>query len=72
MPVFTSRSPNTEAQSWIFKFTLNGRARRMGLRSPSSILADARRKRDDARQLLDGIDPIDARAAPDRQDSSPW
>jgi integrase len=52
-----------ETQSWIFKFTLRGRARQMGLGSAELIsLADARRKRDDARRLLlDGIDPIEAR-----------
>jgi hypothetical protein len=53
----------SETQSWIFKFTLRGRARQMGLGSAELIsLGDARRKRDDARRLLlDGIDPIEAR-----------
>jgi integrase len=52
-----------ETQSWIFKFTLKGRARQMGLGSTELIsLAEARHKRDDARRLLlDGIDPIEAR-----------
>jgi integrase len=52
-----------DTQSWIFKFTLKGRARQMGLGSAELVsLAEARRKRDDARRLLlDGIDPIEAR-----------
>jgi integrase len=55
----------TETRSWLFKFTLNGRAREMGLGPfPLVSLADARLKRDDARRLLlDGIDPIEVRKA---------
>jgi integrase len=50
-------------KSWILKFSLNGRARQMGLGPvPLVSLAEARQKRDDAqRLLLDGIDPIEAR-----------
>ena len=58
-------------KAWIFRFTLAGRPRKMGL-GPVSLkaddkritLADARQKAAAARsQLIDGIDPIDARKA---------
>lgn len=50
-------------KSWIFRFTLNGRSREMGLGSLNAVsLAKAREKAADCRALLaDGIDPIDAR-----------
>jgi integrase len=53
----------TGTQSWILKFMLRGRSRQMGLGPTSLIsLAEARRRRDDARRLLlDGIDPIEER-----------
>jgi integrase len=53
----------TGTQSWVLKFMLRGRSRQMGLGPfPLVSLAEARRKRDDARRLLlDGIDPIEAR-----------
>jgi hypothetical protein len=49
-------------KSRIFKFTLSGRAREMGLGPyPRISRADARERRDDARRLpLDGLDPIAA------------
>lgn len=53
------------AKSWIFRFTLRGRCREMGLGSLITYgLADAREKaRECRRQLDDGIDPIEARKA---------
>jgi integrase len=52
-------------RSWIFRYTLNGRAREMGLGALHTLsLAEAREKSRQQRQLLlDGIDPIDARNA---------
>jgi integrase len=52
------------ARSWIFRFTLAGRTRDMGLGSANTIsVADARHKAQEARkQLADGVDPIEARA----------
>lgn len=52
-------------KSWIFRFTLNGRPREMGL-GPLHVvnLAAARAKADECRRLkLEGIDPIEARRA---------
>jgi hypothetical protein len=48
------------AKSWIFRFSLNGKAREMGLGSLSGVsLADARVKAAECRRLRqDGIDPI--------------
>lgn len=53
------------SKSWIFRFTLSGRAREMGLGPyPTIGLAEARGKANDCRrQLLDGIDPIESRNA---------
>src|SRR5262245_27966557 len=53
------------AKSWMFRFSLNGKAREMGLGSLSAIsLADARAKAAECRRLRqDGIDPIEARNA---------
>lgn len=50
-------------RSWIFRFTLNGRAREMGLGSINTVsLPLAREKAADCRRLLlDGIDPIETR-----------
>jgi integrase len=55
----------TGAKSWVLRFALNGKKREMGLGAfPEVGLADARQKRDTARNLLaDGIDPIEARDA---------
>jgi len=53
----------TGSRSWIFRYTLNGRTREMGLGSLTAFgLAQARERAQRARQLLaDGIDPIDKR-----------
>jgi len=52
-------------KSWLFRYMRNGKARGMGLGPLHTVsLADARtRALDCRRQLLDGIDPIDARNA---------
>jgi hypothetical protein len=51
------------ARRWIFLLRFDGKQREMGLGGTHVVtLADARRKRDEARRLLaDGINPIDAR-----------
>jgi integrase len=51
------------AKSWIYRFTLRGRAREMGLGSLATFgLAQARVKAAECRRLTyEGIDPIDAR-----------
>jgi len=51
-------------KSWIFRFTLDGRAREMGLGPVHAIpLADARKRAAECRRMrLDGIDPIEARS----------
>lgn len=53
------------AKSWLFRFTLDRRAREMGIGSLRSVsLASAREKAARCRTLLaDGIDPIEARKA---------
>src|ERR1700736_4755493 len=53
------------ARSWIFRFTLDGRARQMGLGPLHAIpLAEARKRAAASRRMrLDGIDPIEARSA---------
>lgn len=50
-------------KSWVFRFTLAGRSREMGLGSANTFgLAEARERAKAARQLLaDGIDPIEHR-----------
>lgn len=55
----------TGGKSWLFRFTLHGRAREMGLGSVSAFtLADARIRAAKCRQqLTDRIDPLDARDA---------
>lgn len=52
-------------KSWIFRFMLAGRARKMGLGSVNDFtLAEARERARQARQqVADGIDPIEARLA---------
>lgn len=52
-------------KSWIFRYTLAGRSREMGLGPARDIgLADARERAAAARRLLlDGVDPIEHRAA---------
>jgi integrase len=56
---------NRRTGAWVFRFTLNGKARHMGLGSVKLLsLAEARDRARQARQLLlDGIDPIEARNA---------
>lgn len=51
------------ARRWIFLYRCNGKQREMGLGGAHVVtLADARRKRDEARRLLaDGLDPLEAR-----------
>jgi integrase len=52
-------------KSWVFRFTMNGRSREMGLGATHTVsLADARVKAADCRKSIqDGQDPIEARAA---------
>jgi integrase len=52
-------------KSWIYRFTLNGRSREMGLGSLNAFgLAQARERAQAARQLLaDGLDPIEVKRA---------
>jgi integrase len=52
-------------KSWVLRYTLDGRTREMGLGGwPDATLAAARKKAEDARRLvIDGVDPIDERAA---------
>jgi integrase len=53
------------AKSWIYRFSLCGRAREMGLGSLSALsLTDARAKAAECRRLRqEGVDPIEARKA---------
>lgn len=53
------------ARSWIFRYMRHGRAREMGLGALHTVpLKDARQQAAECRrQLLDGIDPIDAHNA---------
>jgi integrase len=59
----------SSAKSWIFRFTLGGKSREMGLGSASVVpLARARELVLEARRgLRDGVDPIEARKADRRQ-----
>lgn len=52
-----------QSRSWIYRYTLRGKARWLGLGSADVVsLADARARRDDARsQISTGIDPVEAR-----------
>lgn len=54
---------DTGVKSWLFRFTLNGKARAMGLGACHAItLADARGKATECRKLLaDNLDPIEVR-----------
>src|SRR5262249_10819400 len=56
-------------KSWVFRFTLHGKTRDMGLGSLNAIkLADARQRAEHCRKLLvDKIDPIAARDQQRRQ-----
>jgi integrase len=53
------------AKSWVYRFSLRGKSREMGLGSLSAVrLVDARAKAAECRRLRqEGIDPIDARTA---------
>ncbi len=53
------------AKTWIYRYSLGGRRRDMGLGSAGTLgLADARERAADARkQVADGIDPIEAKRA---------
>ena len=57
--------PKPPGKSWVFRFTLNGRAREMGLGAVHTItLSEARERAAECRkQLLAGIDPLEARDA---------
>jgi integrase len=54
-----------ETKAWVFRYMLDGRARKMGLGPVHTVsLAEARRRAEDARlKVLDGVDPIDAAEA---------
>ena len=54
-----------DTKSWLFRFTMNGRAREMGLGAVHTVsLSDARKKALEVRKLVhEGIDPIEARKA---------
>jgi integrase len=53
------------AKSWIYRFSLRGKAREMGLGSAAVLgLSEARTRANESRRLCqDGIDPIEARKA---------
>lgn len=59
----------TGSRSWIFRFTLRGQSREMGLGPLSAVsLAAARAEASKCRELLRaGIDPLEARAADQRK-----
>ena len=52
-----------ETKAWVFRYMIDGTARKMGLGPLHTVsLADARQRAAEARRkALDGIDPIDAR-----------
>jgi integrase len=54
-----------DTKNWVFRFTLNGKTREMGLGPINTIsLAEARQDAERCRKLLrDGVDPIEARKA---------
>lgn len=58
----------TGTKSWIFRFTLRGRQREMGLGGfPDVSLAKAREKRNAARELLaEGVDPLEVKRTEQR------
>ena len=57
------------SRSWVFRFTLDGRKREMGLGPARSVkLADVRTRAAECReQLADGVDPLAARETPARK-----
>jgi len=60
----TAGADGATRRSWLYRFTINGRERWMGLGSLADVsLAEARQKAGEARrQRAEGIDPIEARA----------
>jgi len=62
---YKTKAGLAQSKNWIFRFERGGRERLMGLGSVDTLsLAEARAKARECRQmLLDGIDPIEARAA---------
>jgi Arm DNA-binding domain len=52
-------------KAWVFRFMIDGRARKAGLGPVHTVsLADARKRAADLRlKILDGVDPIDERRA---------
>src|ERR1700722_19002495 len=54
-----------DTKAWVFRYMIDGRARKMGLGPLHTVsLAEARKRAQDARlKVLDGIDPIDAAEA---------
>lgn len=60
-------------KSWSFLFILNGKRQEMGLGSSATVsLADARRKAESARRMLaDGINPLEAKKAAEREQRAP-
>src|SRR6476659_6231425 len=65
LQVAASKDGKRLNRSWIFRYRVNGRLRDMGLGSVDTLsLSEAReRAREQRKQRLDGIDPIDARRA---------
>jgi integrase len=65
LQVAASKDGKRFNRSWIFRYRVNGRLRDMGLGSVDTLsLSEAReRAREQRKQRLDGIDPIDARRA---------
>lgn len=59
----------SQSKSWIFRFTLKGKPREMGIGSGVDVsLSEARKRASSCRLLLeDGIDPIEARNAKSTQ-----
>lgn len=59
----------TGAKSWLFRYTLNGKAREMGLGALALVtLAEARQKATECRkQLSETVDPLDARVQQAKQ-----
>jgi integrase len=54
-----------DTKSWVFRYMIEGRARKMGLGPLHTVsLAEARKRAADARlKVLDGLDPVDERTA---------
>src|SRR5258705_12897563 len=65
LQVAASKDGKRLNRSWVFRYRIAGRLRDMGLGSVDTLtLSEAReRAREQRKQRLDGIDPIDARRA---------